>query len=232
MPRELFGNVTRPSISVGSRKWYTLPLSIVSHSLIVVVIVALPILAPVVLPLVAEDLDGFVMISVPKPPPLPTLKPASARPAVNPNAAPIEAPSTITKETGLEAGFENSVSSMIDGGIVGEFTDGLVEPPAVSAPPIQPPLRVGGAIRSPVKVSDVAPIYPPLAQAARVQGIVILEATIGADGRVVNARVLRSVPLLDQAALDAVRQWVFTPTLLNGAPVPVVMTVTVQFTLR
>ena len=59
----------------------------------------------------------------------------------------------------------------------------------------------------------------------------IIEATIGVDGRVVNARILRSVPLLDDAALDAVRQWEYTPTLLNGVPVPVIMTVTVQFTL-
>ena len=59
----------------------------------------------------------------------------------------------------------------------------------------------------------------------------IIEATIGPDGAVKDAKVLRSIPLLDQAALDAVRQWQFTPTLLNGVPVPVIMTVTVQFTL-
>ena len=64
------------------------------------------------------------------------------------------------------------------------------------------------------------------------QGVVIVEATIGPDGKVSDARVLRSIPLLDQAALDAVRQWVFTPTLLNGVPVPVIMTVTVNFTLQ
>ena len=233
MPRDLFGHVTRPSISVGSRKWYTLPLSLISHSLIVVGVVALPILAPVVLPLIAEDMDGFVVISVPKPPPLPTLKPAVATPVVNPNAAPLEPPSGIIKETGLEAGFETSVPSVIDGGVAGEITNGIVEPVAAAPPPpVQAPLRVGGVIRTPVKVRDVAPVYPPLAQAARVQGIVILEATIGADGRVLNARVLRSVPLLDQAAMDAVGQWQFTPTLLNGVPVPVVMTVTVQFALR
>ena len=68
--------------------------------------------------------------------------------------------------------------------------------------------------------------------AARIEGIVILEATIGIDGQVVNARVLRSVPFLDKEALDAVRQWQFTPTLLNGVPVPVLMTVTVRFTLK
>lgn len=59
----------------------------------------------------------------------------------------------------------------------------------------------------------------------------ILEAEIGEDGRVRNTRLLRSIPLLDEAAIGAVRQWRFTPTLLNGEPVPVVMTVTVAFTL-
>jgi periplasmic protein TonB len=78
----------------------------------------------------------------------------------------------------------------------------------------------------------VNPVYPSIAQSARVQGVVIVEATIGPDGKVSDARVLRSIPLLDQAALDAVRQWVFTPTLLNGVPVPVIMTVTVNFTLQ
>ena len=93
-------------------------------------------------------------------------------------------------------------------------------------------MRVGGNIKTPTKVKDVKPQYPPIAQSARVQGVVIIEATIGADGCVQNARVLRSIPLLDQAALEAVKQWQFTPTLLNGVPVPVIMTVTVQFTLQ
>ena len=78
----------------------------------------------------------------------------------------------------------------------------------------------------------MAPLYPAIAQSARVQGIVIIEATIGADGRVTDVTVLRSIPLLDAAALTAVRQWEFSPTLLNGIPVPVIMTVTVNFTLQ
>jgi TonB family protein len=93
------------------------------------------------------------------------------------------------------------------------------------------PVRVGGNINPPTKIRDVRPIYPAVAQSARVQGVVIMEATIGANGKVQDARVLRSIPLLDQAALDAVRQWEFTPTVLNGVPVPVIMTVTVPFTL-
>ena len=93
-------------------------------------------------------------------------------------------------------------------------------------------MRVGGNIKPPTKVKDVRPTYPPIAQSARVQGVVIIEATIGPNGAVQEAKVLRSIPLLDAAALDAVRQWQFTPTLLNGVPVPVIMTVTVNFTLQ
>jgi len=90
-------------------------------------------------------------------------------------------------------------------------------------------VRVGGRIKPPIKMNDVAPEYPALAKNAGVTGVVIIEATIGADGKVIDAKVLRSVPLLDQAALDAVRQWEYAPTLLNGVPVPVVMTVTINF---
>jgi TonB family protein len=93
-------------------------------------------------------------------------------------------------------------------------------------------VRVGGKIRPPTKVKDVKPVYPDAAKSGRVQGVVIVEATIGADGKVIDAKVLRSVPMLDQAALDAVKQWEFTPTLLNGKPVPVVMTVTINFKLQ
>ena len=93
-------------------------------------------------------------------------------------------------------------------------------------------VRVGGKIKPPTKIKDVKPVYPAMAKSARVAGVVIIEATIGADGKVIDAKVLRSVPMLDQAALDAVRQWEYTPTLLNGVPVPVVMTVTINFKLQ
>jgi protein TonB len=90
-------------------------------------------------------------------------------------------------------------------------------------------VRVGGKIKPPIKMNDVAPVYPAIARNAGVAGVVIVEATIGPDGKVIDAKVLRSVPLLDQAALDAVRQWEYAPTLLNGVAVPVVMTVTINF---
>jgi TonB family protein len=92
------------------------------------------------------------------------------------------------------------------------------------------PLRIGGQIQAPKKIKDVKPVYPAVAQSARVAGAVTIEATIGPDGKVIDAKVVHSIPLLDQAALDAVRQWEYLPTLLNGVPVPVVMTVTINFT--
>jgi len=93
-------------------------------------------------------------------------------------------------------------------------------------------VRVGGLIREPKKVRDVAPVYPSIAREAKIQGIVILEATITPQGRVEGVKVLRGVPALDEAAVEAVKQWTYTPTLLGGVPVGVVMTVTVNFVLR
>jgi TonB family protein len=119
--------------------------------------------------------------------------------------------------------------------------------PAGDAPPPPPPpppppglgrgneqqaVRVGSGIKPPAKIRDVKPAYPEEAKAAGVQGVVVIEVTISTTGDVSTARVLRSVPLLDQAALDAVKEWGFEPVLLNGVPVPVIMTVTVNFSLQ
>jgi TonB family protein len=94
---------------------------------------------------------------------------------------------------------------------------------------LTPPVRVGGQIRPPTKIRDVPPVYPAIARSARVAGVVTIEATIDPEGKVMDAKVVRSVPMLDQAALDAVRQWEYIPTLLNGVPVPVVVTVNINF---
>jgi protein TonB len=110
-------------------------------------------------------------------------------------------------------------------------TTGASEKSSLLSPSGATPVRVGGNVRPPQKTKHVDPIYPEIAKSAHVQGVVILEALIDEQGRVADARILRSIPLLDQAAMDAVREWEFTPTLLNGVPVPIVMTVTVQFTL-
>jgi TonB family protein len=91
-------------------------------------------------------------------------------------------------------------------------------------------VRVGGTVKPPVKIKDVQPVYPAIAKQAKVGGVVVIEATIDAEGKVADTKVLRSAPLLEQAAVDAVRQWEYTPSMQNGKPVPVVMTVTVNFT--
>ena len=100
-----------------------------------------------------------------------------------------------------------NVAAGIEGGVVGGVTGGIVggldaaPPPPPPPPPPPAPVRVGGNIKPPTKTKDVRPVYPAIAQSARVQGVVIVEATIGPDGRVAEAKVLRSIPLLDAAAL-------------------------------
>jgi TonB family protein len=117
-------------------------------------------------------------------------------------------------------------------GVIGAVVGAL---PMVPPPPPPPPdvlaRRAALAGKEPKRIKHVPPVYPPIAQSARVQGVVIVEATIGSDGKVTDARIGRSIPLLDQAALDAVRQWEFEPTVLNGEAIPVTMSVLVQFTL-
>jgi protein TonB len=94
------------------------------------------------------------------------------------------------------------------------------------------PVRVGRGIKEPRKIKDKAPHYPEAAKQSRVQGTVILEAYIDPEGNVTDLKVLRGIPLLNEAAIKAVQQWKYTPTLLEGVPVPVIMTVTVNFRLR
>ena len=93
-------------------------------------------------------------------------------------------------------------------------------------------LSVGGEVKPPRRVVNVNPVYPADAQAAGIRGLVILGIVIGEDGSVIETEVLSSIPELDQAAIDAVTQWQFEPTLLNGEPVEVEMEVTINFTLR
>lgn len=94
------------------------------------------------------------------------------------------------------------------------------------------PLRVGGDVRPPRKIYNVNPIYPAEAQAAGVQGVVIMQLLIDGDGMVADVELLRSIPALDQAAIDAVWQWLYEPTLINGKRVELLTTVTVNFTLQ
>lgn len=122
------------------------------------------------------------------------------------------------------------------GGIVGGLVPTGALPPPPTPPPPPPvdrgPVRVGGAITAPALVSRVEPEYPPLAVRAQVQGVVILEAIVDRQGRVEDVQILRSIPLLDAAAVTAVKQWRYSPLLLNGQPERFVLTVTVSFSLN
>lgn len=103
-------------------------------------------------------------------------------------------------------------------------------PSASKVPPRPGAVRVGGNIRAPQKLHSVDPVYPPEAAAARIAGVVILEVQIDQQGNVSDVGVLRSIPMLDAAAIDCVKQWKYDVTYLNGMPVAVIMTVTVNFT--
>jgi protein TonB len=239
VPREIFGEVTHPTVQVGSRSKYTVLVSIAAHVAIAVVAVMVPLMATDVLPTPRSVIGAFAAQPAAPPPPPPPAA-AAASPSARPvssaaAAAPSTAPSTIEPEAATTASVLGEPGG-VEGGIPGGLVSSTGLMPAVPVPPQPPavtqPLPIGGRIKEPTKVHHVPPVYPAIAQQARVQGLVIIEAIIGADGRVQQARVLRSAPLLDEAALAAVRQWIFTPTLLNGVPVPVIMTVTVNFTLR
>jgi periplasmic protein TonB len=212
---------------------YTIACSIVAHAIAVCAAIIAPLLATDELP-APRTVTEFVLVT-PVPPPPPPAPRATAKPAAaaRADAAPLSVPDGIAPELPIEPAHD---ALPVDGGIIafGGCTNcGLVD--STPPPPLPQPAdirRVGGDIKPPQKVVHVAPVYPPLARAARVEGIVILEAVIDEDGSVRDVRLLRSVQLLDAAASEAVRQWRFTPTLLNGQPVPVVMTITVAFKLR
>jgi protein TonB len=110
------------------------------------------------------------------------------------------------------------------------FVDFPSEPPP-AAP--NTPLRAGGEVDKPVRTYYVAPHYTEIARRARIQGTVIIDATIDKAGNVIDAQILRGLPMgLDQSALAAVKQWKFEPATLNGKPVPVYYTVTATFELQ
>ena len=92
-------------------------------------------------------------------------------------------------------------------------------------------MRAIGDIKPPKLIKWVLPVHPEIARQAKVEGVVILEVTTDIYGQVQRVRVLRSIPLLDKAAIDAVKQWVYEPMLINGKPRAAIFTVTCRFKL-
>ncbi len=215
------------------------PFSIAAHVVVLAAALVIPLMATDVLPTPREVMALIQAVPAPEPPAAPmavrAVPAAVAQAIVDQHLAPLNAPSAIGDESGVSIPKDTGLGDLklpagVVPGIEGGAIDELSRPPALApAPPA--PVRPGGNIRPPQKIFDVRPVYPDLALQAKIQGIVIIEATIGTTGLVENAVVLRSIPLLDRAALDAVRQWRYTPTLLNGVPVPVIITVTVRFSI-
>jgi protein TonB len=233
-------------------RWTTAVMSALAHGAVVLLLVIPALYATDALPEPEEAIAFFVTVPpppppVPAPPPAVLAKPTTrkvaqatprrAAPARPVAAAPVEAPSEITPETGFEgiasnvvpeAGFEGGVEGGVPGGVVGGLEHALPPPPPL---PPRAPVRVGGAITAPRLLHRVPPEYPLIAAQAQIEGVVILEATVGHDGHVDEVKVLRSHSVLDDAAMAAVEQWVYEPLMLNGEPHPFVLTVTVSFSL-
>jgi periplasmic protein TonB len=220
----------------------SLPLSIAVHAVVLLLLFIIPLVDVSVLP-IPSALQAPYIQAMAAPPPPPIVRPApppSATPPVDDrDLAPTVAPERIVDETptpaapmpDLPIGDTTGAPAGLGEPLVGVTNPAVITPP----PPIQRPsgpVRVSELLRPPRKTVDVRPLYPEYARVARIEGTVVLEAILDRNGRVDQLRVVKSVPLLDQAALDAVRQWRYSPTVLNGQPVAVLMTITIKFTLQ
>ena len=172
----------------------------------------------------------------PPPPPVQTVRAAQTTPPpANAFAAPIEAPPDIQPEPVGAAIVEASVPGGVEGGIVSGVVGSVpavVEgppPPPLSALVAQGPVRIGGQVSAPALLKRVEPVYPAIAQAASIDGVVILDAVVDEHGRVQSLKVLRGHPLLARAAIDAVQQWEYEPLKLNGTATPFELSVSLWF---
>ena len=223
-----------------------LPLAALVHALVLALLVTVPLLRVGELPLV--DVSDIIVVPALPATPLPPPKARSGNPgarlakkrAIAPTAeawrvAPEAIPEGIVEEGvfgaegadfGIQGGVDYGLSGNLPANLIGDALYNLVgdvEPAAVLAV---------GEVKPPKLIRKVEPEYPEMARMARVEGTVILEATTDVYGRVSSVRVLRSIPLLDEAAVAAVRQWVYAPLMINGRPRPVTFTVTVRFVLE
>lgn len=244
MAEELLRGVLRSGDVSGRARgrWSVLPLSIAAHGIVLGAIFIIPLVAEVEPPPVATRIAVFASVMPAMVPEVPRPIEHRPGPAVDTGrlAAPSEAPSAIIPDDlpAIVAPDSPGAIPGVPGGDplgvpLGLPSGSMAGSPVRPPPPEKPPIvRVGQGIREPRKIVHVAPQYPLIAQRAQVEGVVVLEAVLDETGRVDRMRVLRSEPLLDEAAVQAVRQWRYTPTLLNGIPVPVLMTITVKFSLH
>lgn len=133
--------------------------------------------------------------------------------------------------TGVGGGVAGGVEGGVTGGVAGGVTGGVMSPEELQKYEGDA-VRAVDDIKPPKLIKQVSPVYPQVARQARVEGIVILEAKTDEEGNVIGARILRSIPILDQAAVDAVKQWKYEPLIIDGKPRKVLFTVTVRFMLK
>jgi protein TonB len=239
MSHELFHDVTERRPRAHKAAGGTLALSILVHALVLAAVIVVPLLATGTLPMLPiDDRQPYVDVIPPQAPTAPTVRRTqSATPTESADRAPVEPHEGIVPEVERSPGpicgdcvvDPTGPPSSTIGEIGGIGPGSLPQPPPLPVP--DKPIRLS-AYEMPRKVFDVAPRYPEIAQRAGIDGTVIIEAVITVDGMVRDARVLKSIALLDRAALDAVKQWRYAPTRLNGVAVPVIVTVTVQFRLQ
>lgn len=214
------------------------------HLMAGALLIGVPLMNPGALPPVQVYSAFLAPIPSPAPPPAPPKgnpkgssqrTPVMARPTVAPGVlvAPVDIPEEIPEEGISGYGDKFGVSWGVDYGedqpVWGKEMEHLINPVEKEE---EQPVRAIGEIKPPRLVRRVEPVYPEIARQARKEGVVILEATTDVYGRVVSVRILRSEPFLDEAAIEAVRQWVYEPMIINGRPRSVTFTVTVIFKLQ
>ena len=228
------------------RRALALPAAALLHAVALAFLITAPLVRVGDLPTV--DVSGIIVVPALPPNPLPPPKARAGNPGARVKArrapvaaadpwrvAPVAIPDGIVEEAGFGAdgmpgGIDGGVDYGQDAGLSSDIVGAALY--AIVGEPVEPVVRAAGDVRPPRLVKRVEPEYPAIAREARIEGTVILEATTDVYGRVMNVRVLRSVQFLDEAAVEAVRQWVYEPLVLNGRPRPVTFTVTVRFVLQ
>jgi periplasmic protein TonB len=177
---------------------------------------------------------AFNAVRLRTPVPTSTYKPTSIS-LPSPERETQEAPPTSAGTVGgVDGGVPGGVVGGVSGGVLGELLDNTHSVPTLAKAPEPPPakrIRLAQRVVELNLIHDVAPIYPPEAGRARIEGAVVLWAVIGKDGSIQDVRVESGLPILAQAAIDAVKQWRYKPYLLNGEPVEVDSRITINFNL-
>jgi len=221
-------------------RWSIWPISIGMHVLLVVGILLMPVTVDGdLLPPAPFNRPVIVTKVTPIPDSPPDVVPVARNAAVIPSviAAPTLAPprdvppspGPVFPGVSINAGPIDPALLGTPGG-TGPVPPVIQHPEPRAAPPAV--FRVGQGVREPKRIAGGMPEYSALARSARIQGVVVLEAVINERGEVGRIKVLKSIPLLDAAAVGAVQEWRYTPTLLNGVPVSVLLTITINFTLQ